>query len=160
MAEVQKTTLSGELTQRFIEFVVMHAQNAALFLGQIPNPKTGQGEVNLDLARMFIDQLAMIQEKTRGNLTSEEAKVLSNALSNLQMAYVEVARESGGARPETARRGEGAPETATQRETSEAEPPPAAPEQGTTSKPEPSEPIASTEPETESKKKFTKSYGP
>jgi Domain of unknown function (DUF1844) len=160
MAEVQKTTLSGELTQRFIEFVVMHAQNAALFLGQIPNPKTGQGEVNLDLARMFIDQLAMIQEKTRGNLSSEEAKVLSNALSNLQMAYVEVARESGGARPETARRGEGAPETATQSETSEAEPPPAAPEQGTTSKPEPSEPIASTEPETESKKKFTKSYGP
>ena len=77
MAEVQKTTLSGELTQRFIEFVVMHAQNAALFLGQIPNPKTGQGEVNLDLARMFIDQLAMIQEKTRGNLTSEEAKVLT-----------------------------------------------------------------------------------
>src|SRR5215468_12441463 len=101
MAEVQKTTLSGELTQRFIEFVVMHAQNAALFLGQIPNPKTGQGEVNLDLARMFIDQLAMIQEKTRGNLTSEEAKVLSNALSNLQMAYVEVAREPGTAQPET-----------------------------------------------------------
>src|SRR4029450_2078240 len=93
MAEVQKTTLSGELTQRFIEFVVMHAQNAALFLGQIPNPKTGQGEVNLDLARMFIDQLAMIQEKTRGNLTSEEAKELTTPLSNLQLAYVEFARE-------------------------------------------------------------------
>src|SRR6185295_19489601 len=102
MAEVQRTTLSGELTQRFIEFVVMHAQNAALFLGQIPNPKTGQGEVNLDLARIFIDQLAMIQEKTRGNLTTEEAKVLSNALSNLQMAYVEVAREQpkGATQPE------------------------------------------------------------
>src|SRR6187397_1886315 len=94
MAEVQKTRLSGELTQRFIEFVVMHAQNAALFLGQIPNPKTGEPEVNLDHSRMFIDQPAMIQEKTRGNLTSEEAKVLSNALSNLQMAYVEVARET------------------------------------------------------------------
>src|SRR6476660_6511168 len=106
MAEVQKTTQSGEMSQRFIEFVVMHAQNAALFLGQIPNPRTGEPEVNLDLARMFIDQLAMIQEKTRGNLTSEEAKVLSNALSNLQMAYVEVARESGGARRESARRGE------------------------------------------------------
>src|SRR5205823_1125749 len=97
MAEVQKTTLSGELSQRFIEFVVMHAQNAALFLGQIPNPRTGEAEVNLDLARMFIDQLAMIQEKTRGNLTGEEAKVLSNALSNLQMAFVEA---SGGARPQ------------------------------------------------------------
>src|ERR1700751_6083879 len=102
MAEVQKTVQSGELSQRFIEFVIMHAQNAALFLGQIPNPKTGEPEVNLDLARMFIDQLAMIQEKTRGNLTSEETKVLSNALSNLQMAYVEVARETpqGAAQPD------------------------------------------------------------
>jgi hypothetical protein len=99
MAEVQKSTQSGELSQRFIEFVMMHAQNAALFLGQIPNPKTGEGEVNLDLARMFIDQLAMIQEKTRGNLTNEEATVLRNALSNLQMVYVEVAREPGRARP-------------------------------------------------------------
>src|SRR5216117_4201563 len=100
MAEVQKTTQSGELSQRFIEFVMMHAQNAALFLGQIPNPKTGEGEVNLELAKMFIDQLAMIQEKTRGNLTSEESTVLGNALSNLQMAYGEVAQKApGGAAP-------------------------------------------------------------
>jgi Domain of unknown function (DUF1844) len=146
MAEVQKTTLSGELSQRFIEFVVMHAQNAALFLGQIPNPKTGKGEVNLDLARMFIDQLAMIQEKTRGNLTSEEAKVLSNALSNLQMAYVEVAKET--------------PKGATQPEAPEAAPRSAAAEQAAPPKPEPSAPVTSTEPETESRKKFTKSYGP
>ena len=134
------------MSQRFIEFVVMHAQNAALFLGQIPNPKTGEGEVNLELARMFIDQLAMIQEKTRGNLTSEETKVLSNAISNLQMAYVEVARETpkGTAQPE-------APEAA----------PPAQPaEQPSAAKPEPSAPIASTDPEAESRKKFTKSYGP
>ena len=73
MAEVQTSTQTGEMTQRFIEFVMMQAQNAALFLGQIPNPQTGQGEVNLEVARMFIDQLAMIQEKTRGNLSSEEA---------------------------------------------------------------------------------------
>jgi hypothetical protein len=158
MAEVQKTTLSGELSQRFIEFVVMHAQNAALFLGQIPNPKTGQGEVNLDLARMFIDQLAMIQEKTRGNLTSEEAKVLSNALSNLQMAYVEVAKEPGMAQPAPAGYGEGAPETGARPEAPQAgAPKPAEPSAG---KPEPSGPVASTESETESRKKFTKSYGP
>ena len=160
MAEVQKTTLSGELSQRFIEFVVMHAQNAALFLGQIPNPRTGEAEINLDLARMFIDQLAMIQEKTRGNLTSEEAKVLSNALSNLQMAYVEVAKEPGMAPPEPARRGEGAPETTVQGEAPEGEPPPVATEPGATPKPEPSGPVTSTEPEIESRKKFTKSYGP
>src|SRR6185312_11650268 len=95
MAEVQTSTQSGELSQRFIEFVMMHAQNAALFLGQIPNPKTGQGEVNLELAKMFIDQLEMIQEKTRGNLSEEEGKVLRNTISNLQMAYVEVARQVG-----------------------------------------------------------------
>jgi hypothetical protein len=154
MAEVQKTTQSGEMSQRFIEFVVMHAQNAALFLGQIPNPKTGEGEVNLDLARMFIDQLAMIQEKTRGNLTSEEAKVLSNALSNLQMAYVEVART------EPARRGEAAPETAAQPEAPETVPPPKPAEETSAAEPEPSAPTAPAEPEAESRKKFTKSYGP
>lgn len=146
MAEVQKTNQSGELTQRFIEFVMMHAQNAALFLGQIPNPKTGQGEVNLELAKMFIDQLAMIQEKTRGNLTKEEETVLRNALANLQMAYVEVAQQvgKGGAQPETAVAPEAAPEetAAPASPSSESEsPPPTVPEEG------------------ESKKKFTKNYG-
>ena len=150
MAEVQKAVQSGELTQRFIEFVMMHAQNAALFLGQIPNPKTGQGEVNLDLARMFIDQLEMIQEKTRGNLTNEEMIVLRNTLSNLQMAYVEVAKEPGRARPP------GAPETAAGPEA----PQPGPAEKSSQIQPEQPPPIASTEAESESRKKFTKSYGP
>jgi len=156
MAEVQKTVQTGEMTQRFIEFVMMHAQNAALFLGQIPNPKTGEAEINLDLARMFIDQLEMIQEKTRGNLTNEETMVLRNALSNLQMAFVEV---SGGARPEPARGGEGAPDT------SAAPEPPASESLQPTEQPasgaaEQKPPISSAEPEPESRKKFTKSYGP
>src|SRR6188472_2344600 len=99
MAEVQTSTQSGELSQRFIEFVMMQAQNAALFLGQIPNPQTGQGEVNLELAKMFIDQLAMVQEKTRGNLSNEEGAVLRNTLSNLQMAFVEVSQQTGGEKP-------------------------------------------------------------
>jgi Domain of unknown function (DUF1844) len=146
MAEVQTSVQSGELSQRFIEFVMMHAQNAALFLGQIPNPKTGDGEVNLELAKVFIDQLAMIQEKTRGNLTSEESTVLRNALSNLQMAYVEVARE--------------APKGVAEAQPGHAAAPPKPAEQTSPTKPEPSAPISSTESESESKKKFTKSYGP
>jgi hypothetical protein len=146
MAEVQKTTQSGEMSQRFIEFIVMHAQNAALFLGQIPNPKTGEPEVNLDLARMFIDQLAMIQEKTRGNLTNEETTVLRNTLSNLQMAFVEASA--------------GEPKGAAQPEAPAAAPPSEPAEQPSAAKPEPSRPVASTEPGTESRKKFTKSYGP
>jgi Domain of unknown function (DUF1844) len=146
MPEVQKTVQTGEMTQRFIEFVMMHAQNAALFLGQIPNPKTGEAEINLDLARMFIDQLEMIQEKTRSNLTNEETMVLRNALSNLQMAYVEA---SGATQPQRAAQ----PESP--------QPGPSQPaEQPTSSAPEQEPPIASSGSEQESRKKFTKSYGP
>lgn len=145
MAEVQKNTQSlGEMSQRFIEFVMMQAQNAALFLGQIPNPQTGQGEVNLELAKMFIDQLGMIQEKTRGNLTNEEAAVLKNTLSNLQMAFVEVSQEKRGGQSGPA------PQAAPAAETTEPAAP--APESSTETPPAPSG-------ETESRKKFTKSYG-
>lgn len=146
MAEVQTSTQSGEISQRFIEFVMMHAQNAALFLGQIPNPRTGEGEVNLELARLFIDQLAMIQEKTRGNLTNEEATVLRNALSNLQMAYVEVSRSQG--------QPAGSAAAAPQAEIPESPAAPSEPESATTP-PAPE----STAAESETKKKFTKSYG-
>ena len=144
MAEVQTTNQSGELTQRFIEFVMMQAQNAALFLGQIPNPQTGQAEVNLEVARMFIDQLAMIQEKTRGNLSSEESTVLRNALASLQMAFVE-ASQAGGASGATSP----APEVSR-------EPAPVVPtdESAPSAKDAPSE-----APSSESKKKFSKSYG-
>jgi hypothetical protein len=123
---------------------MMQAQNAALFLGQIPNPQTGQGEVNLELAKMFIDQLGMIQEKTRGNLTNEETAVLRNTLSNLQMAFVEVSQESRGEKPVASAPEEPLP--------SEAEP---------TAEPTAESGSAPVTPqaETESRKKFTKSYG-
>ena len=152
MAEVQTTTQSGELSQRFIEFVMMHAQNAALFLGQIPNPKTGEGEVNLELAKMFIDQLAMIQEKTRGNLTNDESTVLKNTLSNLQMVYVEVARQvpKGASQPR-----QSAPETKPEG-SSFAEP---TADKSTTPQDQPPITPSASPAEGESKKKFTKSYG-
>src|SRR5207247_7967711 len=146
MAEVQTSTTSGELAQRFIEFVMMQAQNAALFLGQIPNPQTGKGEVNLELAKMFIDQLAMIQEETRGNLTNEETAVLRNTLSNLQMAFVEVSQQSGGESDAAS---------------SQPAPPESPTEQSATSAPaEPSDAPVTPQADPESRKKFTKSYGP
>jgi hypothetical protein len=150
MAEVQTTTQTGELAQRFVEFVMMQAQNAALFLGQIPNPKTGEGEVNLEVAKMFIDQLEMIQEKTRGNLSSEETAVLRNTVSNLQMAYVEVA--------EQVKRGGG------QSSEAPAQPPkqpasPVSPASSSAEQPAADLPPISVADEGESKKKFTKSYG-
>ena len=45
--------------------------------------------MNLELAKMFIDQLVMIREKTRGNLNADEQGVLHNAIANLQLAFVE-----------------------------------------------------------------------
>jgi hypothetical protein len=137
MAEVQTATNSGELAQRFIEFVMMQAQNAALFLGQIPNPQTGRAEVNLEVAKMFIDQLAMIQEKTRGNLSNEESAVLKNALANLQLAYVEAARADSA--PAS---------TEAQKQTNAPDHPATGPE-----------PPSVGDGEPESRKKFTKSYG-
>lgn len=139
MAEVQTTTQSGEMIQRFIEFVMMQAQNAALFLGQIPNPQTGKAEVNLEVARMFIDQLAMIEEKTRGNLSKDETTVLRNALSSLQMAFVEASQNAGRdvASTESTAAGSRATE----------QPAPA------------TDQAAPGDSEAESRKKFTKSYG-
>ncbi len=151
MAEVQTNTqTTGEMTQRFIEFVMMQAQNAALFLGQIPNPQTGQGEVNLDVARMFIDQLAMIQEKTRGNLSSEEAAVLRNTLSNLQMAFVEVSQHApGGGASMPSRPAPVADEPVAANSASD---------ENSAQAPEASAPPPAPS-ESESRKKFTKSYG-
>ena len=149
MAEYQRTeTSAGEMTQRFIEFVLMHAQNAAFMLGQIPHPQTGKPEVNLDMARLFIDQLVMLQEKTSGNLNSEEARILNGTIANLQMAFVEAVqtREAGGER--------GASEPAPAPMPGPASSPESAAE---APKPEPGK--VEPAPATESRKKFVKSYG-
>ena len=135
MAEIQKSTNMGEMTQRFIEFVMMQSQHAALFLGQIVNPQTGEATVNLEAAKMFIDQLEMIREKTRGNLTSDEDKIINNAVSNLQMAFLEVSRG----------------------ETGYDEPAAQAPQIAST--PAEAPPSISSEGSSDNKKRFSKSYG-
>jgi hypothetical protein len=149
MAEVQKNTESGEMAQKFIEFVMMQAQNAMLFLGQIPHPQSGQPEVNLDVAKMFIDQLAMIREKTRGNLSADESGILTSTLSNLQMAFVEISQKQGGGKSAFI---PAAPEKEPEPET----PAPAANEGQPAAAREPAQPGPAAE---ESKKKFSKSYG-
>jgi len=87
MAEVQSVVHSGENAQRFVQFVMMQARQAELFLGRVPLPQTGQREVHLEPARMFIDQLEMIREKTRGNLSNQETEILASVLADLQAAY-------------------------------------------------------------------------
>ena len=119
---------------------MMQAQQASLFLGRLPNPQSGKNEVLLDPAKLFIDQLEMIREKTRGNLTSQEAEILGSVLSDLQMAFVQASLAAKSSPPTetpfSAEQSEKPQEEKPQEETAAA---------------------SSTEPE--GKKKFSKSYG-
>ena len=87
------------MTQIFVEFVMMQAQNAALFLGQVTDPRMGQPQVNIPLAKMFIDQLAVIQAKTAGNLSADEQKVIDSALEQMELAFVHVVSRTEGYHP-------------------------------------------------------------
>jgi hypothetical protein len=76
-----------EADPRFNEFIILQAQNAGLFLGQIPNPQSGEKQINLRAAKSVIDSLEMLASKTRGNLTVSEAKLLATALANLRPLF-------------------------------------------------------------------------
>jgi hypothetical protein len=64
------------------------ATQAMAALGLVPDPLTGKPNVNRPIAKHFIDTLAMLQEKTKGNLTDEESAHLRDGLHQLRMAYV------------------------------------------------------------------------
>ena len=66
---------------------------AYVHLGDAPSPE-GEPDRNLSMARQDIDLLGLLQEKTKGNLTGDEERLLEQALCDLRMRYVEVARGS------------------------------------------------------------------
>jgi Domain of unknown function (DUF1844) len=72
---------------RFDDFLFLQAQNAGLFLGQLPHPATGQTSLNLRAARSVLDSLEMLAAKTAGNLTLHEQKLLDAALANIRSLY-------------------------------------------------------------------------
>lgn len=90
MAEVQQDKVgSRENTLRFLDMVGLFSSQAMIGLGKIANPMTGKAEKSLPAARFFIDTLEMLEQKTAGNLTPEETKVLQAALTDLRLMYVE-----------------------------------------------------------------------
>ena len=72
---------------RFEDFVFLQAQNAGLFLGQIPHPASGEKSLNLRAAKSVLDCLEMLDNKTSGNLTMNEQKLLSAAIENIRSLY-------------------------------------------------------------------------
>jgi Domain of unknown function (DUF1844) len=91
----------------FAQLVLQQANMAMLLLGKIPHPETGQMTRDLQAAKLFIDQLEMLQVKTKGNLSRQEANLLQQSLTTLRLSFVEAvdtpapaAAEPSAPRPE------------------------------------------------------------
>jgi hypothetical protein len=81
----------------FTAFVLSLASTAAIHFGDLPDPMTGRpSAVNLEGAAQMIEILALLDVKTRGNLTAEERQVLEQVLYELRLRFIEVS--DGGKR--------------------------------------------------------------
>ena len=73
----------------FSVFISSLSMQAMIALGKLENPLTKKTEKNLGQARFLIDTVAIIEEKTKGNLSADEAALLEESLYNLRMLYIE-----------------------------------------------------------------------
>lgn len=76
----------------FVNFLSTLATNAAAALGAMPHPITGQKTVDLDTGKYWLDVLAMLKEKTKGNLHPQESRLFEGVLTDLRMQYVQLMR--------------------------------------------------------------------
>jgi hypothetical protein len=84
--------MNDENPASFVNFLSTLVTNAAASLGAMPHPVTGQKSVDLDTGKYWIDVLAMLREKTDGNLNMQEKTLLESILGDLRMQYVQLAR--------------------------------------------------------------------
>lgn len=84
--EKQETCQLPEVS--FPTFIFSLSSSALLHFGEIPDPTTGQKNKNLSMAKHTIDILGMLEEKTKGNLSDDEAQLLKNILYDLRMRYI------------------------------------------------------------------------
>ncbi|MBI5117868.1 DUF1844 domain-containing protein [Candidatus Poribacteria bacterium] len=75
----------------FVTLVTELAMQASLFLGEIPDPETNEPIEDFNRAKYLIDELGVLEEKTAGNLTPDEARALKSILFELRMKYVKKA---------------------------------------------------------------------
>jgi hypothetical protein len=76
------------LEANFTNFISSLAMEALVFLGEIANPVTKKKQENLDQARYVIDILGLLKEKTKGNLSAEEANAVDNLLYELRSKFI------------------------------------------------------------------------
>jgi hypothetical protein len=84
----------GEKTQMlFVQMVFQLSGLATMLMGKTPHPETGKTVRDLEAAQLMIDQLEMLETKTKGNLNREEEQLLRQTLMTLRMAYVEAVNQ-------------------------------------------------------------------
>ena len=76
----------------FVNFLSTLATNAAASLGAVPHPATGKRSLDLDTGKYWLDVLAMIRDKTKGNLHPKEDRLLEGLLADLRLQYVQLVR--------------------------------------------------------------------
>jgi hypothetical protein len=105
MSEDPLRELSREqiMSALFEHMVVQNTNMALMFLGQMPHPQSGESVHDIQAARIFIDQLEMLEFKTRGNLSREEEKLLQQGLMHLRLAFVEAVEHPPNAEQGTER---------------------------------------------------------
>jgi len=89
--------LSNDERNKFLfSFLVMSYQTSALMqLGQLKDPNTKKVAKNLENAKLSIDILGMLQQKTKNNLTKDESELLDNVLRELRLVYVKESNNDG-----------------------------------------------------------------
>ena len=86
----------------FAAFVLSLAHTTAVHLGDVPDPVSGQKtDANLAAAHQMIEILALLEQKTRGNLTAEERQLLDQILYELRLRFVEVRKAGGPPEPQS-----------------------------------------------------------
>jgi hypothetical protein len=90
--QMKPRTAPGLPEASLLSLLDMLAGEAAMCMGMVKNPSGAEIPTDLDTARQVIDMLAMLQQKTRGNLTAEETDVLENILAYLRMQFVALSR--------------------------------------------------------------------
>ena len=88
-SEMRDLSREEIMSALFGHMVIQNTNMALMFLGQMPHPENGERLYDIEAARMFIDQLEMLEAKTKGNLTAEEARLLQQSLMHLRMSFVQ-----------------------------------------------------------------------
>ena len=89
----KETTFTPLPEINFSSFLLSISSSALLHLGEIADPQSGEKKKDLALAKQSIDIVALLKEKTKGNLTEEEEKLLEHLLYDLRMRFVQASEK-------------------------------------------------------------------